>query len=536
MKQKVLVLLAVVLTVCIALTGCANLNFPGYFAHLSYLLGGGGLTPFDQMTYTRPDMTAFAAKAEQCCAAAEKETDLEKMVQIIYDLYGAYDDFYTNYAMAMICYSKDQTDASWESEYNFCTGNAAQVSAAMDRFYRILAKSPLRKQLEADQYFGRDFFAEYEGETIYDAYFTELLDAEAELENQYYSLIAQAGEDYGYTQSFYDAYGSQMAQIFVELIRNRQAQAEHAGYDNYPEFAYGFYHMRDYTPAQAVAYLADIRAELVPLYKTLLQDPGVTLYTSNQSQTFAYVQSMAQAMGGEISQAFLDMEKAGLYDISASENKLNASFEIYLRNYRSPYVFLNASGTQRDHLTFAHEFGHFCSDYMSFGSGAGVDVSEVFSQGMEYLSLCYGPADENLQKLKMFDSLCIFVEQAAYASFEHQVYGLEGENLTVDRVQALFDSVCDGYGLEGDWRYVFITHLFTEPMYVISYTVSNDAALQLYQMEMAKAGSGLACLRENMTTRQGYFLAFLKEAGLQSPFTPGRITQVKETLQSVLNG
>ena len=55
-------------------------------------------------------------------------------------------------------------------------------------------------------------------------------------------------------------------------------------------------------------------------------------------------------------------------------------------------------------------------------------------------------------------------------------------------------------------------------------------------MEKAQAGSGLTCLRNNMTTREAYFMAFLKEAGLKSPFANGRIQEVKETLQSVLNG
>ena len=84
--------------------------------------------------------------------------------------------------------------------------------------------------------------------------------------------------------------------------------------------------------------------------------------------------------------------------------------------------------------------------------------------------------------------------------------------------------------------YAGVPHFFTNPLYVISYVVSNDAALQLYQMEKAQAGSGLTCLRNNMTTREAYFMAFLKEAGLKSPFANGRILEVKETLQSVLNG
>lgn len=536
MARKYTGLVALCLVVCLLFSGCAGLNFLGYFQHMANLLSGGVLTPFSQMNYTRPDMAAFAATAQQCCDDARTETKLDDMVQIVYTFYGVYDAFYTNYALAMIHYSKDQTNGQWEREYNFCTSNAAQVDAALDQFFRVLADSSLRAQLEGENYFGADFFDRYEGESIYDDYFKGLLEQEAGLENQYYSLIAQAGEDYDYTQAFYDAYGCQMAEIYVELIKNRQAQAKHAGYESYPEFAYDFYYVRDYTLQQATAYLADVRAELAPLYKTVLQDLDVTLYRCNQEQTVAYVQTMAQAMGGDFARAFSDMQQAGLYDVSYNENKLNASFEIYLRNYRSPYVFINPNGTERDKLTFAHEFGHFCSDYFSYGSGAGVDVAEIFSQGMEYLSLCYGSSDENLAKLKMVESLCVFVEQSAYASFEMQVYGLTGEDLTVEAVTALYDSVCDGFGVEGGWRYVMIPHFFTEPMYVISYVVSNDAALQLYQMEKAQAGSGLTCLRNNMTTREAYFMAFLKEAGLKSPFANGRILEVKETLQSVLNG
>ena len=32
--------------------------------------------------------------------------------------------------------------------------------------------------------------------------------------------------------------------------------------------------------------------------------------------------------------------------------------------------------------------------------------------------------------------------------------------------------------------FVVIGHFYTDPMYIISYVVSNDAAFQLYQMEL----------------------------------------------------
>ena len=71
-------------------------------------------------------------------------------------------------------------------------------------------------------------------------------------------------------------------------------------------------------------------------------------------------------------------------------------------------------------------------------------------------------------------------------------------------------------------------------MYIISYVVSNDAALQLYQMELEEKGSGLACLEANLDTQEYYFLSFLRSADLESPFARGRVESVRRTLEEVL--
>ena len=161
-------------------------------------------------------------------------------------------------------------------------------------------------------------------------------------------------------------------------------------------------------------------------------------------------------------------------------------------------------------------------------------MAEVFSQGMEYLSLCYGEADANLEKLKLLDSLCVYVEQAAYASFEQQLYGIPAGELTAERIDALYNQICANYGLNNQMSYVLITHFYTNPMYVISYVLSNDAALQIYQMEKAEKGAGLACYTGQLAGTESDFLTFLQYAGLESPFTPGRIGKVRQTLQTVL--
>ena len=243
-------------------------------------------------------------------------------------------------------------------------------------------------------------------------------------------------------------------------------------------------------------------------------------------------------MGGKIWDAFRLLEQAKLYDISCGENKYNSSFEVYLQWYDEPFIFMNPALTQWDKLTLAHEFGHFCNDYASYGSYAGTDVAEVFSQGMEYLSLCYGDHEQDLTWLKLADGVCLAVEQAAFAEFEMRMYALDDNGLNPEGLRTLYEEVALSYGFEEeglvDWEFVTINHYYTNPMYIISYVVSNDAALQFYQMELEEPGTGLKCFEAHLDTQDQYFLEFLQNAGLESPFAPGRLEEVRQTLENAL--
>ena len=212
-----------------------------------------------------------------------------------------------------------------------------------------------------------------------------------------------------------------------------------------------------------------------------------------------------------------------------SHRELPFDREVYLTDYYEPFVFVSGTGTRYDCLTFAHEFGHFTNDYASSGSIAGTDVAEVFSQGMEYLSLCYGGADQDFIDMKLADSLSVYVEQAAYADFERQMYELTGMELTASNLLKLYEQIGRSYGFDSmDWDprdLVTVAHFYSHPMYVISYVVSNDAAMQLYQMELEESGTGVSCFRDNLDTQQTGFLAFLDAAGLESPFN--RVDEVK---------
>lgn len=545
MKKAVFRLAAFCLVAAVLLSGCGQVNFGSFFEQLYYAMGGDGVNraevvAYADMEYSRPDMAALEQNLADVCDAALNGDSLDLVVDGILEYYDAYDSFYTNYNLAYIHYSTDLTDSYWGEEYTFCADNSAQVDAGLDQLYYTLADSPFREELEGEDYFGEGYFDAYEGESIWDEGFLTLMEQEAALINAYYDLSAQALETEYYSEEYFNTFEPEMGQLLVELVALRQRIASYAGYDSYPEFTYDFYFYRDYTPDQVEAYLEEIRQELVPLYKRVSNSDiwwtGSRYCT--EAQTYAYVQDCAQAMGGTVAEAFDLLDQAGLYDISYGENKYDASYEVFLSGYYEPFIFMNPEQSIYDQLTFAHEFGHFANDYACGGSGAGTDVAEVFSQGMEYLSLCYSQDAQDLERYKMADSLCVYVEQAAYSAFEHQLYGLTGEDLTIENVRALYESIGISYGFDSwgwDSRdYIAVTHFFTDPMYIISYVVSNDAAFQLYQMEKEEPGMGLKRFQENLDSEEVYFLAFVDAVGLENSFQPGRVESVRQTLEDIL--
>ena len=513
MKNRVLRLLALMLAAVVLLAGC------GRYPH------------FDDIAYERPDVVELEQLMEQTVQAAETETDVKKLMESVYDYYDQYHWFYTNYSLANIHYSGDLTDIYWEQEYNWCMDKSAQVDAGFDRLMYALADCSLREELEAEEYFGEDYFDEYEGESIWDETFTDLMDQESALITQYYSLSSQE----------YDLQTrTQMEELFTKLVKLRYRIAQYAGYDSYVDFAYDFYYYRDYTPEQERALLEQIRQELVPVYREVAVSDVWDLWgkASAEEENLEFVRGCVVEMGGVLKDAFRVMEQNGLYNICSGENKYPASFETYLSYYSVPFVFMNPQGTINDKLTLIHEFGHFSNDFACGGSYAGVDVAEVYSQGLEFLSLFYGENTGDLATIKMADSLMVYVEQAAYASFEQGVYALEENEITKENIArvmagALKDFGLDIWGMTGH-DYAGVPHFFTNPLYVISYVVSNDAALQFYALEQEKAGKGLALYEDALDSQESYFLAFLTETGLESPFQGGRVGKMRQIFEEKL--
>jgi oligoendopeptidase F len=223
------------------------------------------------------------------------------------------------------------------------------------------------------------------------------------------------------------------------------------------------------------------------------------------------------------------------------------SFETYLNDYEAPFLFVNSEGTNEDILTFAHEFGHYSDAYVNLNAYETVDLAETYSQAMEYLVLSRldEQLDEeevdNLARIKMIDTVEMFVEQASYAEFEHRVYALGAENLSAEVLNETARQVAKEYGYYV-YRYdeffslswIDIPHYFEQAFYIVSYPISDDLAMQIFDLERGEAGAGMRRYLDNLERDFSGILGLVDAGGFESPFAPGRVAAIAATAREIL--
>ena len=92
----------------------------------------------------------------------------------------------------------------------------------------------------------------------------------------------------------------------------------------------------------------------------------------------------------------------------------------------------------------------------------------------------------------------------------------------------------DGLEIYYQYYWMDITHFFEYPFYVISYPVSLDIAMQLYDLELEEEGKGLAKYFEILPRDYDTFLETVENGGLTSPFTEGGIRSVAAAIAETI--
>ncbi len=530
------------------------------------------LTPFDEMTYVRPDYQELDRKidemSEKLKSGEGKRSEMKALLSDIVDAY--YYELYTMNSLAFLAYSQDITNEERRNEYYAIMAETERLGARLDELYYLCAESKFKSDFE-NEIMGAGFFELYEGGAVsYPAELTALFERESELLMSYSEEMADIHVEYEgtvYTDEmidgivdealyqavcrvYYDTYNTRLGQLYIELVKVRQKIAAYFGYDHYAEYAYANLYGREYTVAEAEQFLAGIQTYLVPVYRDVSEEGlNETFYamTSMEPETTKVrAKTLVDAMSEELGEIYDEMLNKRLCTVASSDSMYYGSFQIYLNQYETPYLFVNGVGQISDLLTVVHEFGHFSSAYYNYGSTGSNDESEVASQGLELMALRYLDTvlEESdaalLRKYELYTILSSLNDCAAYTQFENYVYA--DTTPTLEECNQYFQQCMEAYGIVdpsrsgfGDHQYwVFINHFIEYPYYMIGYSVSADVAVQLYELGKEE---GMDTYQELISLAYQYdFFGNLEEVGLVSPFEAEQAKVVADFFARELGG
>ena len=342
-------------------------------------------------------------------------------------------------------------------------------------------------------------------------------------------------------------------ELYDSMIALRHQIAQNAGYKNYRDYIFDAKHRFDYTPIDCEAFQDAVEAICVPLMRDVdegrrqtlgleklrMWDLGHDVHGREPLRPFTEVEEMVegtsrmfQRLSPELGRFFDSLRDGSSLDLDSRKGKAPGGYQLQRDHSRKPFIFMNATGLQRDLETMVHEAGHaFHSIYaddlplVDYRS-APLEFCEVASMSMElltheFLDEFYSQEDaQRAIRLHLEGIVSILPWIATIDAFQHWVYTNPGHSRDERHSKWLelgerFGSQLDWSGFE-DWRKVGWQkqlHLFSYPFYYIEYGIAQLGALQMWLQYRENPDEALANYATAMRLGGSRPLPNLFEAG-----------------------
>ena len=436
-------------------------------------------------------------------------------------LVGLYDEIYTQRELASIRMYQNPADETLSA------GNeqaAIDFSRAADAIYYALgqalagkdgdALAALMPEGEADGFSG---YAPLD-EAVFDTQ-----SSEHALVQAYYSL------------PYDDGFADKAAELYLRLAAVRRDVAKREGFDCYADYAYAMLFAREYDSSDMKALERIVRQRLAPLYVRCVQAldrldmPWDDGDVPHDTEILNALQAHMGDVSEELTEALDYLRRNGLFCIGGAP-MYETGFTTSLPAYRAPFLFNYVDSRFAAFQSTVHEFGHFNAAYHDptpmLYQYAGSDVCEIQSQALELLFI---PCLQDILAGEDADSrayvtlyavtqiLSSVVDGCLYDEFEQAVY--ETPDMTAEGLTELERSLYHAYGLDALYVYTpfwcYISHLFEQPFYYISYAASALPALDIWLRSCSDRAAAVdTYLNISAVRTDAWFLDVLYDNGL----------------------
>jgi oligoendopeptidase F len=364
--------------------------------------------------------------------------------------------------------------------------------------------------------------------------------------------------------------------VFDRLVDLRQRIARNAGFANFRDYAFKARRRFDYTPADCQAFATGVEMHVVPALReiqrqraTLLGLPTLRPWDTavdpkgrpplrpfNGGQDL-YDRSLRlfRRMDAQLADLFSALSSGGCLDLESRKGKAPGGYQANRDRMRIPFIFMNASGVQRDVETMVHEAGHAFHSLLSraeplfaYRSEIPLEFAEVASMSMEltsypFLDEFYPPADADRARRNHLEGIASILPWiATIDQFQHWIYTNIGHT-RAQRTQAWLDLMkrfgggVDWSGLNDQIAHLWHRqlHLFGSPFYYIEYGIAQLGALQVYGNYRRDPAKALTDYKAALGLGGSKPLTELfSAAGIKFDFSPERISSTWKDVSDTL--
>ena len=363
--------------------------------------------------------------------------------------------------------------------------------------------------------------------------------------------------------------------IYDKLVALRHQMALNAGFPNFRDFQHQRMHRFDYTSEDCRRFHDAVERTCMPVLKRLHRerasalgltalrpwDVKVDLHGRPPLRPFTDADDLVQRssrafhkLDAELGALFDTMRTGACLDLDSRKGKAPGGYQYQRQHSRTPFIFMNASGLQRDVVTMVHEAGHAFHSMLSRHDpllayrGSPIEFAEVASMSMELLTFpqlgeFYSQADAARAKRDLLEGLAGMLPWiATIDAFQHWVYthpthSREERTQEWVALQRRFGGEIDWSGLEpaleAMWQRQL--HLFGNPFYYVEYGIAQLGALQVWSQSRRDPSKALSNYKRALALGGSRPLpALFEAAGMPFDFSASTVQRLMDDVQSEL--
>ena len=546
---------------------------------------------FQDMPYSRVDIDKLASEFKSLEEALDRATSGEEQFEVHKKYYELTNHAATNMTIAEIRHDIDMTDEFYSAEQDYYDEKRPVYSNMIVSYQKKLYNSPYRAYLE--EKIGPVAFKNIElAMKSVDEKIVPLMQEENQLNSRYNKLLATAkinwnGEELNlslmnpylhnsdrnvrieaykkYTE-FFAKNKEELDDIYDKLVKNRTAQANALGYDNYLPLGYARMNRNCYDRNDVASFRAQVKKDFVPLAEQLhdrrrqrlglaklhFEDEGVYFTNGNPApigtpeQILEAGRKMYNELSPETAKFMNFMCDNDLFDVLGRKTKKTGGYMTYLPDYKSPFIFANFNGTSGDVDVITHECGHAFQGFVAAEdpilehSDITMETAETHSMSMEFfterwMNMFFGDRAKDYIDMHLEDSAAFIPYGTMVDEFQDIVYANPGlspkqRNEAWRDLERQYKPHLDYSGNEyfeqgGFWQKQH--HIYDLPLYYIDYAIAQTNALQ-YKVWMDKDFKAAwdSYLKLCRLSASDFFTGLVPQVGLNSPFEDGCLKNV----------